>query len=231
MISAQAHVAAAVGIIGRPYGTGPRRLESYGPYTDCSGLVAIAHRLAGGGEVGAYTSGALYALCRDRGHIMGLAAATQTVGALLFLPENPLLGIGPAGHVALVRSPGVTIEGRGGYGVGSWAISRLSWSSKAGLLPSVTYGGGPAPSPPPPSPGATVGIDMASLTYSPRTTGDTWYADDGFFARPLASYAEAEELAGANQIPNIRNAAGRLYPKAVNGTRLAKRVVAYRALL
>jgi hypothetical protein len=227
VILAQAHVDAAVGLIGRPYGTGPQRLESYGPYTDCSGLVAIAHRLAGGGEVGAYNSGSLYALCRDRGKLVARHEGIETVGALLFLPENPLLGIGPLGHVVLVRSPGVTIEGRGGYGVGSWPISRLSWSTEAGLLPTVSYG---ADTPAPP-PAPTVEDHMGTLTYSPRTHGDTWFVDDGFFARPLASYNEAEELAGANQIPNLRNTAGKLYPKAVNATRLNKRVAAYKHLL
>jgi hypothetical protein len=215
-------------LIGRPYGTGSLRLSSWGPYTDCSGLVAISHRIAGGGEVGAYNSGALYALCRDRGRIVSLADGKQTVGALLFLPENPLDGIGPLGHVVMVRSSGVTIEGRGGYGVGSWPISRLSWSSKAGLLPSVDYSGG---STPPPSPPSTLEDHMGALTYSPRTFGDTWFVDDGFFARPLASYGEAEELAGANMIANIRNAAGKLYPKPVNATRLKKRQTAYTKLL
>lgn len=73
------------------------------------------------------------------------AQAVHTPGALIYMPENPLLGLLSGGHIAFVLSDGMTSEARGrAWGVGSWPIAGRTWSSKATLVPGVEY----APTPP-----------------------------------------------------------------------------------
>jgi hypothetical protein len=220
MITDVAHVNAAVSFYGRPYGTGPERLMIDGSYVDCSGLIAISHRKAGGGEVGAYVSSSLYSLCRNQGRIIPFSQAVNTPGALLFRPENPLLGIGPLGHVVMVRSPGITIESRGGYGVGSWPISRLTWSSQAGLLPSVYYKGITAPISAPVIPTTIQEVDDEMTVYiitdKDAAGHQPWAATNWITKRILGSKADANlgwETNAVNKtlVPNAKYVSKRVW--------------------
>lgn len=127
---------------GKPY----RLVGRFGPDAyDCSGHVHAA--LSAVGIDSPTVSSTLWSWCKQAG--LEVPIWTAPPGALLFMPENPSLGIGPSGHVALVDHFGWTSEARGrAWGVGSWPIAGRKWSSHAALIPGITYPASqPAPAP------------------------------------------------------------------------------------
>lgn len=130
---------------GHPYSVNGR----FGPQNyDCSGHVWAALRDVGLGGY-AQSSSTQYAA----GIKISYAEAVYTPGALIFMPYNPLLGAGKAGHVVVSLGNGWTTEARGhAYGVGSWPLGGRHWSPKAVRIPGIRYaggGGGGGGNPPP----------------------------------------------------------------------------------
>lgn len=117
---------------GKPYSLQGR----FGPNAyDCSGHVVASCREVGIDPPGTVSS-TLYANSLE----IPIWVAVATPGAMIFMPENPRLGIGPSGHVCLVDVFGQTSEARGrAWGVGSWSIGSRHWSSHAALIPGIDY--------------------------------------------------------------------------------------------
>lgn len=125
------------------WGKAYRLVGRFGPNAyDCSGHVHAS--LTAVGIDSPTVSSTLWRWCRDAG--LEVPFWTAPPGALLFMPENPSLGIGPSGHVCFVDHFGWTSEARGrAWGVGSWPIAGRKWSTHAALIPGVTYAAEPAP--------------------------------------------------------------------------------------
>lgn len=143
-VPASAVLARSYTHFGHAYSTSGR----FGPNAyDCSGHIWATLRDLGLGGF-PQSSATQYAACFK----ISLTQAFYIPGALIFMPANPLLGVGPHGHVAFSRGNGWTSEARGhAWGVGSWPINGRGFSAKAGLIPGVDYGsgsGGGAPTPP-----------------------------------------------------------------------------------
>lgn len=123
---------------GHPYGT----IGRFGPiYYDCSGHVWAALRDVGLGGF-PQSSATQFRACRE----ISLSQAVRTPGALIFMPQNPNMGVGPLGHVAISLGNGYTSEARGhAYGVGSWPIAGRGFSTRAGLIPGINYSNAAVP--------------------------------------------------------------------------------------
>lgn len=138
---------------GQPYSTAPGRTSPTSGHKDCSGLVAAGFEVCQGYELGAYVSVTIFEQSQRAGLEIPYYAAEHIVGALIFKPENPLLGWGSAGHIAVSDGYGGTIEAT------PPRVRRLPlsynapWSSHAALAIHLDYsnygegGGQPQPEP------------------------------------------------------------------------------------
>lgn len=137
--------------LGEPYSTAPGRTSPTSGYKDCSGLVAAAYEITQGYELGAYVSVTIYAQSERQGLAIPFDYARNIVGACILKPENPYLGWGSAGHIAISDGAGGTCEAT------PPRVQRLSlaynwpWSTHACLLPGLDYAnnGEGAPAEPP----------------------------------------------------------------------------------
>jgi hypothetical protein len=95
---------------GQPYSTAPGRTDPNSGHKDCSGLVAAGFEVCQGYKLGAYVSTTIFKQSVDAGLEIPRWAAENIVGALLYKPENPYLGWGANGHIAVSDGYGGTIE-------------------------------------------------------------------------------------------------------------------------
>lgn len=143
MTTGQALIDAAFTFRGEPYSTAPGRTSPTSGHKDCSGLIVAAHTVATGSVLSANVSSTLYRLCRDEGQIVPYDQGIHIAGALAFKPDNPLLGIGPNGHVAFFTGDGATTIEATPPRVAHLSIAyNAPWSNEVGLLPGIDYANG-----------------------------------------------------------------------------------------
>lgn len=124
---------------GQPYSTALGRTDPNSGHKDCSGMVAAGFELCQGYELGAYVSTTIFAQSYNAGLEIPYEAAIEVVGAVIFRPENPMLGWGNAGHIAVSDGEGGTVEAT------PPRVQRLPleynapWSSRAALLIDLDY--------------------------------------------------------------------------------------------
>lgn len=174
---------ACVSFEGQPYSTAPGRTDPNSGHKDCSGMVAAGYEKATGYELGAYTSSAQFAQARNQGLVIPREYAFAIVGAVIYKPEDPMQGIGPAGHVAISDGKGGTIEAT------PPTVRRLPlsynapWSSQASLLPGIDYenhGEGASASPLPKDEDMFIVLDRDANTRRLYTSLGNQIVDEGF---------------------------------------------------
>lgn len=142
-------IGAAITFLGQPYSTAPGRDDPESGHKDCSGLVAAAYALTTAVPLGANVSVTIFALAQREGLVISREQAYATPGACVFKPDNPLLGWGPAGHIAFSDGEGGTVEAT------PPRVQRLPlgynapWSPEACLLPGIMYSEAAEPVTPP----------------------------------------------------------------------------------
>lgn len=124
---------------GQPYSTAPGRTDPNSGHKDCSGLVAAGFEVVQGHELGAYVSVTIFEQSVNAGLEIPFWMAQHIVGALIYKPENPYLGWGANGHIAVSDGSGGTIEAT------PPRVQRLPlsynapWSSRASLAIEIDY--------------------------------------------------------------------------------------------
>lgn len=143
MTTGQQLVDAAATFLGEPYSTAPGRTSPTSGFKDCSGLIAAAYEVATGSELGAYVSVTIWKQSADQGLAISRDEALGIAGACLLIPEDPLQGWGPNGHIGFSTGDGFTIEATPAYrgGVQRLPVSAQRWGSNACLLPGINYSG------------------------------------------------------------------------------------------
>lgn len=134
----QGLIAAARTFLGEQYSTGAGRTSTTSGYKDCSGLIVAAYKLATGKDLGASTSSSIYKLCADQGLGISFDRAKAIAGACLLMPEDPMLGVGSAGHIGFSDGNGGTVEATPPK-VQALSLNDQSWGSHACLLPGIQY--------------------------------------------------------------------------------------------
>jgi hypothetical protein len=179
----QALVDAAASFLGEPYSTAPGRTSPTSGYKDCSGLIAAAYEVATGSELGAYVSVTIWKQSADQGLAISRDEALTIAGACLLIPDNPLQGWGPNGHIGFSTGDGFTIEAtpaaRGG--VQRLPVTFQPWGPAACLLPGITYGTAPVEE----------DERMKPRLLRPKPNGKTWVYDPNTHTKTWVRTSEA----------------------------------------
>jgi hypothetical protein len=129
--------------MGQPYSTGARIHQSVGP-TDCSGLIFNCYWNKTGHPPPATVTVTFYEWAMRSGTTIPKAMALGIAGSCLLMPEDPLVGWGPNGHIGFSDGVGGTREATPPR-VQHLSASYQPWGSHAMLLPGIDYGGGQGP--------------------------------------------------------------------------------------
>lgn len=146
MTTGQDLVVAARTFLGEPYSTEVGRDDPNSGHKDCSGLIAAAYQVATGRPLGQNISVTIYAQSAALGLAIPYDDAIHIAGACLLIPEDPMRGWGPNGHIGFSRGDGFTVEATPPR-VTMLPITFQPWGSHACLLPDIDYGLAPTPAP------------------------------------------------------------------------------------
>lgn len=124
--------------IGQRYSTDPGRDDPSSTHKDCSGLIAAAYLAETGTPLGANVSVTIYALAARQGLAISREEAFGIAGACLLIPDDPMQGWGPNGHIGFSDGQGGTVEAT------PPRVTRLPnwyqpWGPAACLLPGIDY--------------------------------------------------------------------------------------------
>lgn len=144
MTTGQELVDAARRFVGEPYSTDQGRDDPNSGFKDCSGLIAASYLVATGRPLGQNISVTIYALCCAEGLEIGFDEALGIPGAVLLIPEDPMRGWGPNGHIGFSDGQGGTVEATPPR-VAELSASFQPWGPRACLLPGIDYGRTPVP--------------------------------------------------------------------------------------
>lgn len=129
----------ALGFLGQPYSTLPGRTSPTSGHKDCSGLVAAAYELTTGEELGVYVTVTIFDRARREGLVIPREDALGIPGSCLLMPDNPILGWGPLGHIGFATGDGHTVEATPPR-VQRLPVGYQPWGPLACLLPGIDYG-------------------------------------------------------------------------------------------